>query len=487
VQNTEGPSLKKKAFNSVAWSAIDRFSSTGVQFILNIFIARLLLPSDYGLIGMLAVFIALAQSLVASGFNIALIQKKDVDEKDLSTVFYFNIAVSIVIYTVLFFSSGYIAEFYDTPLLAVLAKVIGLNILINSTVLVQKTILARNLNFKKQTIINLISTVISGGLGITAAFMGYGVWALVIQTISRNTLITLLFWGLSKWGPSLIFSYSSLKNLFKFGSRILASGILNVIFDNLYIIIIGKFYSAKELGFYTRAFQFNQFPPLSISSIILQVFLPVFSKIQDEKTRIIGAYKKTIKLIAFAVFPLMLGMGAVAKPLILLLLTEKWLPVVPLLQILVFIGMTIPIHALNMNLLNVNGRSDLFLRLEIIKKALIIIAVVVTVPYGVMVMVVGQLVASIIGFFINTYYTQKLYHYGPFSQIYDFGKYFILSIIMALLTYILTLQIQNLFLSLIIPMIFAILFYLSVSYFIKSEELNETVKILSRGKFNLFK
>lgn len=483
----ENKTLKKRTINSLTWSAIDRFSDQGVRFILNIVIARILLPSDYGLIGMLAIFIALSNTIVASGFNFAIIQTKKVNNVQLSTILYTNILLGILLYALLYACSGLIADFYKLEILSVLVKVIGINILINSTTLVQKSILSRNLQFKKLTIINLTSSVLSGFIGIIAAYSGYGVWSLVIQTITRNLLIAMLLWIIGRWMPLLAFRFKSVKQLFAFGSKLLASNIINVIFDNLYLIIIGKYYNAKELGFYTRAYQFNQFPSLSITSIIIQVFLPVFSKIQDEKERIISAYRKSIKLVAFLMFPLMLGLGAVAEPLILLLLTEKWLPVVPLLQIMVFIGMTFPIHALNMNLLNVKGRSDLFLRLEIIKKALIVIAIIITIPYGVKIMVVGQLVVSVIGFFINTYYTQKHYNYGAFSQIYDVGKYFIIALIMAIITYLLTTQISGMILSLLIPMAFSIIFYLGISYIIKSDELNETVKILSGGRYILIK
>jgi len=478
-------SLKSKALNSVAWSVVDRFATSGIQFVLNIIIARLLLPADYGLIAMLAIFIALAQSLVDSGFNVALIQKKNVEEKDLSTVFYFNIASGIVIYATLYFSSNLIAEFYNIPLLSILAKVIGINILINSLVLVHRTILAKKLDFKKQAIINIISTIISGGTGITAAFMGYGVWALVIQTLTRNALITILFWSLNTWCPSLVFSFSSIKSLFRFGSRMLVAGILNVIFDNLYLITIGKFYSAKELGYYSRAVQFNQFPASSVSSIVQQVFLPIFSKIQDEDERIISAYRRMLKLVAFVMFPLMICLGAVAKPLILLLLTEKWLPVAPLLQILVLIGMMYPIHSLNLNLLNVKGRSDLFLRLEVIKKIFIVIAVIITIPYGLMAVVIGQVIISILGFFLNTYYTNQIFGYGPFRQIKDFAPYLVLAMIMGLLAYLITTIVSNLALSLLISITFSLIFYISISYFMKSEELKETINILTKGRLIL--
>jgi len=475
--------LKTKAIHSIAWSAIDRFSDQGVRFLLNIIIARILLPADYGLIGMLAIFIALSNTIAAGGFSFAIIQTKNINDVQLSTILYANILLGIILYAGLYAASDSIAAFYDIEIMSVLVKVMGINILINSTTLVQKAVLSRNLHFKKLTIINLTSTLISGIIGIIAAYSGYGVWSLVIQTLVRNLLIAILYWIIGRWVPLLVLQFKSVKGLFAFGSKLLVSNIINVIFDNLYLILIGKFYSAKELGYYTRAYQFNQFPSLSITHIIIQVFLPVFSKIQDEKERIVSAYKKSIKLVAFIMFPLMLGIGAVAKPLILLLLTEKWLPVVPLLQIMVFIGMVFPIHALNMNLLNVRGRSDLFLRLEIIKKSLIVIAVLLTLPYGIKAMVFGQLVISFIGFFINTYYTKKHYNYGAISQIYDVGKHFILSVAMALITYLLTTQIPGLLLSLIIPIIFSIAFYLGLSYLFKSEELKETIKILSGGRF----
>ncbi len=466
-------SLKSKTVSSLKWSALDKLASSSIQFAIGVFIARLLLPSDYGLVGMITVFIAFSQSLIDGGFSSALIQKKNPENKDYSTSFYFNVFVGIILYAILFFASPFIAKFYNQPILENLSQVMGLNFIIISFSITQTAYLNKHLNFKTQTKISVLTAIISGIIGVIAAYNGLGVWAIVIQTLSRNLINTIIIWFSSTWFPSLEFSFDSLKSMFKFGSRLMGSNILNVVSDNIYSIVIGKYYSAQDLGFYSRSSQLNQFPASSVTSVLQRVFLPVFSQLQDENSRLIAAYRKAIKLIAFLMFPLMFGLGAVAKPLVLILLTGKWLPVVPMLQIMVLFGMFYPIHAINLNILNVKGRSDLFFNLEIIKKILTGFIILVTISLGLKAMIIGAVFLSGISFFINTYYTKKIFGYGPLNQIKDFYSSFILAFLMGVLVYIICNYINNPYISLLVSIPTGIVFYVLISLKSNFEQLVE--------------
>ena len=308
-------SLKKRAVNGVAWSAVERFSVQGLQFIMGLVLARLLLPSDYGLVGMLAIFLAISQTLVDSGFSSALIQKKNRNETDYSTAFFFNIGVGLFFYLILFFTAPLIADFYKISELSSLTKVIGINVFITSLAIVQRAKLTIKLDFKTQAKASLASIFIGGCVGIAMAYKGYGVWALVVQSLLRNGLNTLFLWLLSKWTPKVVFSKASFKELFSFGSKLLGAGLLDTIYRNIYLIIIGKIFSARELGFYTRAKQFQQLPSENITGIIQRVTFPVLSSIQDDDEKLLKAYRTFIKLSVFVVFPLMIGLAIVAEPL----------------------------------------------------------------------------------------------------------------------------------------------------------------------------
>ncbi|MBI9066038.1 MAG: lipopolysaccharide biosynthesis protein [Salinivirgaceae bacterium] len=475
-------SLKKKAFSSILWSAIDRFSSQGIAFIIGLILARILLPADYGLIGMLTIFIVLSQSLTDSGFSTALIQKKDTNNVDYSTIFYVNIFISLLVYIILFFSAKYISEFFGEPLLIDLTKVVGINVIINSLSIVQRAKLTRELEFKKQTKISVLSVIISGSVGVYLALNGYGVWALVYQTILRNVVSLVLFWTYSKWIPELLFSIKSLKSLFGFGSRILIWAVINSIFENIYFVVVGKYYSAQDLGYYTRAQQFKQLPASNITAILQRVTLPVFSQIQDDNIRLKIGYKKAIKLVAFIMFPLMTGLALIAKPLILTILTVKWLPAVALLQILSFEGILYPIHALNLNILNVKGYSNLFLRLDLIKKALIVVVIIVTISISIKAMVIGYLILSVISFFINTYYSKRFINYGAIEQIRDIAPYFFATAVMAILNLFILTLIDSYIYELIISIIFCGGFYFLIAYLFKFSELVELKSFFNNRK-----
>ncbi len=325
--------------------------------------------------------------------------------------------------------------------------------------------------FKKQTKASLSSIVISGGIGIYMAYTGFGVWALVWQTILRRIIETVILWVYSKWLPKEGFSIERFKGLFSFGSKLLAVGLIDTIYRNAYLIIIGKVFSASNLGFYTRAKQFNDFPSVNITGILQRVTFPILSELQDDDHKLLTAYRKIIKLSALVVFPLMMGLAALAEPLIRVILTEKWIETVWMLQLLTFAGMWYPIHALNLNILNVKGRSDLFLRLEIIKKAIITIVLIISVPLGIEAMIIGQIATSYIALIINTYYTKRIISYGFLQQMSDLLKVLFLSFAMGGIIYYTISFIQVDILKLIIGIVEGVVFYIGIAWFFNIGEI----------------
>lgn len=429
-------SLKQKTVNGTLWSSLERFSVQGIQFVVMIIMARILTPDDYGLVGMLTIFIAVSQSLIDSGFSQALIRKQDRTETDNSTVFYFNIAVGIVLYAILYICAPLIARFYQEPILTPLARVIGLGLVFNSLAVVQRALLTLTLDFKTQAKASLIGAIVSGLIGITMAYTGYGVWAIVTQQLVNFGIVTILLWLFSKWKPILAYSWASFRELFSFGSKLLASGLIETIYRNIYLIVIGKVFKAADLGYYTRAHQFSDFASSNITGIFQRVSYPVLCTIQNDDARLAVAYRRILCTSAFVIFPLLMGLAAVARPLIITFLTEKWLFSATLLVPLCFSAMWYPIHAINLNLLQVKGRSDLFLRLEIVKKFVGVSILCATIPMGLLAMCWGALLSSIICLVINTYFTGKLIHLGFFKQMKDLFPTLLLSMGMGLVVYL---------------------------------------------------
>jgi len=397
--------LKRKTVSGVMWSAIERFSLQGVQFVMQLVMARLLLPSDYGMIAMLTIFLQIAQAFIDSGFTNALIQKKDRTEVDYSTVFYFNIIIALLFYCILFVSAPLIAKFYNMPDLILVMRVMALSLIILSFSAVHKTKLTIEINFKIQSKITLIAAGISGIIGVGIAYLGYGVWALVYQSILNAMLTTILFNCFYRWKPLKTFSMKSFKRLFSFGSKLLVSGLIHTVYYNLYGIVIGKRFSAAELGYYTRAEQFAILPSYNLSAIITRVTFPILSSIQDDNERLASTYSR---LSSYLIFPLMVGLASLANPLVDLFLTEKWNGTVALLQILCFDWMFDHLSGINLNLLYVKGRSDLALRLEIIKKIIAITILLASIPLGIIGMCLGRVLYSLIATYANTYYTNSL-------------------------------------------------------------------------------
>ncbi len=475
-------SLKYKTLKGTVWSSIERFSVQGVAFIVMIIMARILTPDDYGLVAMLTIFIAISQSLVDSGFSQALIRKQDRNETDNSTVFYFNIGVGLILYLILFLCAPLIAKFYREPILTPITRVISLSIVINSFVVVQRAILTSRIDFKTQAKASMSAAVISGIVGVSMAYTGCGVWSIVWYQLSTLTVNVGLLWILSKWRPRLLYSWRSFRELFGFGSKLAASGILDTLYQNIYLIVIGKIFSAADLGYYTRASQFSQFPSSNLSGIIHRVTYPVLCTIQNDDNRLRSVYRRFLRLSAFIVFPLMIGLAAVAKPLILLLLKEQWSFCIILLQIICFSMMWYPIHAINLNLLQVKGRSDLFLKLEIIKKCIGVAILFITVPIGLIAMCCGSIFSSIICLIVNTHYTGKLIQVGFLTQMRDLLPTLAYSLTTGALVYGIVNILPGLWLQLVIGITFGILFFLSITKITHSRDLREAIAFIKEAR-----
>lgn len=473
-------SLKQKTTKGFFWSSVERFSNQGVQFFFSIILARLLSPSDYGIVAMVVIFFAIAQTFVDSGFSNAIVRKKDRTESDLSTCFYFNILVGFVFYILLFLCSPFIAEFYGQPILSPIVKISGLNVLINSLCIVQQAQFTIRIDFKTQAKVTLTSTVISGILGILLAYLGYGVWALVWQGVTGAFMRMILFWIFSKWRPRESFSKDSFHYLFGYGSKLLASGLLDTTYNNIYPIVIGKFYSPAQLGNFSRAQGWASLPSSNITGILQRVTFPVLTEMQDDNERLATNYRKLLRLSAFVVFPLMMLLAAIASPLVRVVITSKWDACVPYLQIICFAKMWYPIHAINLNLLQVKGRSDLFLRLEIIKKVVGVSVMCVTIPLGVTAMCFGMVFTSINALIINTYYAGKLIKVGYFTQMRDLLPIVFISLLMGACAYASTWLFSTEWIKLFVAVVIGGITYFILSKFFAKDEYVEVMNVIKR-------
>jgi O-antigen/teichoic acid export membrane protein len=456
-------SLRSKTIHALSWSFLESIGLQSVRFVIGIVLARLLLPEQFGLIAMLMIFMAVAQSFLDSGFGAALIQKREASVTDISTIFYFNIAVGLAASGLLCLIAPWIAAFYNQAILTPLTRALSLVIVINSFGLIQNTILSKQLNFKTQTKVSLIAGVLSGIIGITMAVEGFGVWSLAAQQISGSFFRTFLLWIFNDWRPELIFSFKSLQEMFGFGSRLLASDLLNQVFNNIYLLVIGKLFSARDLGFFTRALSIQDLPSHTLAGMVSRVTFPVFSTIQDDPPRLKRGLKKALTTLVLVNFPIMIGLAMVARPLVLFLLTEKWAESIPYLQLLCFLGLMFPIHLTNLNVLQALGRSDLFLRLEIIKKVLVVINIVITWRWGITAMIYGMMATSIIGYYLNSYYTGILIDYSIWKQLRDIWPYTFMVALMGMAIYISgLLPFPNYWSMLIVQIAIGIIVYISL-------------------------
>lgn len=473
-------SLKGKTVRGVVWSSIERFSVQGVQFLVMLLIAKFLTPADFGLVGMLAIFLAVAQSLIDSGFSQALIRKQDRTERDNSTVFYFNIVASALLYALLYVSAPWVADFYKEPQLCLLMRVLCLVVVINSFAVVQRAIYTATINFKIQAKASFTAALLSGGVGICLAMSGYGVWTLVWQQLLNAGINTLLLWGFSHWRPRLLYSWQSFCELFTFGFKLMLSGLLDTLYMNMYSLVIGKVFAPTSLGFYMQAQHFVQLPSSNITGILQRVTYPMLCMLQDDDDRLRKEYRQLLRLSAFIVFPLMCGLAGVSYPLVEFVLGEEWLFVAALIIPLCFSRMWYPIHAINLNLLQVKGRSDLFLRLEIIKKTIGVLVLVISLPFGLKFMCYSGIATSLMALMINTYYTGRLLHWGFWMQMRDLYATLVLSVGMFALVFGIVSMFSSVYLQLSVGTFIGAVFFIGVAYIFNFDELLYLQSIIKR-------
>lgn len=428
------PSLKDKTIKGTFWSAADAFLGQGISFVVGLVLARLLSPEEYGIIGISLTFTIIINGIVDSGFSNSLIRKKDTTNDDYNTMFITNMVMSVLLYILVYFTAPIVSKFFNLEITNIV-RVLGLMLIINGLSLVQNTILTKKIDFKTKTKISLISSISSGVIGITMAFVGFGVWALVAQQLSRQLIYTICLWIYNDWRPNFLFSISSFKYMWGFGWKLLVSGLLDNLWKELYQIVVGKFYNPATLGQYTRSRSYAQLFSSNITSIIQRVTYPVLAEVQDNKERMVAAYRKVIKTTMFVTCICMISLGAVAEPLIYCLIGPKWHEAATYLPLICISLSLYPLHAINLNMLQVQGRSDIFLYLEIIKKAYGLIPVAIGIFFNIYWMLIALIGAGIISFFLNTYYTGKRLGYNSWKQLKDIAPSYIIAFIIAISVY----------------------------------------------------
>lgn len=430
-------SLKNKTVKGVAWSGIDNVVQMGVTFVVSVILARLLSPDDYGLIGIITIFTAVCATLINAGFNSALIRKKDCTDDDYNMVFVCNLVLSLLLYAVIFVCSPLIADFFRREELTDLTRVASFAMVLGALAIVQQTRLTKRIDFKTQTKITMIASVSSGALGIVMALIGCGVWALVAQQLASQALRTVLLFFYNKWLPKLYFNSASFHELFGFGWKMMISGLFDTVWKELYQLVVGRFYSPATLGQYTRSKQFSRLFSNNLTTVIQRVTYPVLSNIQDDRERMVSVYRRIIKITMFITAICMLFLGAVSEPLLYCLIGPKWHEAAVYLPLICITGSTYPLHAINLNMLQVQGRSDLFLGLEVIKKIIGIGPLSVCIFYGILPMLYTSIITTIIAYFLNSYYSGKLIGYSSWMQIKDFAPSYGVATLIALSVYFL--------------------------------------------------
>lgn len=472
--------LKSKTVKGAAWSFAGSMANKGIQFLVSLLLARMLTPADYGLLGMIGFFIGIAGTFIDSGFSSALIQYKDRTNKDYCTVFYVNFGMSVLMYGLLYITAPWIADFYNQPPLVNIIRVYCLTFLIGGISAINSIHLSIELNYKLSNIIGTTSALLSGAIGVVCAFAGMGVWALIVQQLAASVIRMALLLYNVRWWPSLVFSVASFKRFFSYGSKLLMSGLLHTAYSNMYPMIIGKKFSASDLGYVSRAQGFNEMAGGTIFGILGSVAFPVLTRVQDDDSTLLRLYGKYIQMSAFAVFPIVFFIAGIAKPLILFLLTDKWAPSILLLQILSVGFVWDGIIRINLNLLYVKGRTDLVLRLEIIKKTIAFLIMLITVLIGnLIVMCVGMSVYGLIALYLNTIYTKKLLNFGFVKQMKQIWPYLSASLFITALALLFSWLIPQNLLSLVVSTIVCLPIYILICYKRKLYALQEVVQIIA--------
>jgi len=476
-------SLKKQTVHGILWRTAETGGNQIIQFVISIILARLILPEQFAAIAMLSIFLAVASDFISSGFPYALMRKTDRTQIDCCTVFYFNIIVSVLAYIVLYAVAPFVAKFYNLPELVAILRITSLTLIIGAVGRIQYTLFSAELDFKLITKLNLIATFVSGICGVILAYLDFQVWALVFQSIISNALGTVLIWIKSPWRPTWVFSWDSLSNFFSYGSKLLATSLLSTLYVNMYGVVIGKFFPHRELAFYNRSVGLSNLMSSTPTNVLTTVTFPVLCKLQDNLSDLRIKYRQMLSLSAFIIFPLCLGIGAISYPLINVLYTKTWIGAAVLLQILVFSAMFRPIHAINLNLLQVIGRSDLFFRLEIIKKVIAVILLCITLPMGLNAMCYGEVILSITSLFINTHYTGKLLDLGFLKQIRDIMPSLLLSLVLFSICKLVSSYLGLGLSSLLISIPIGIIFYLGIAFILRFNEF-ELLKSIIKEELN---
>jgi len=477
----DSASLKKKTISGMVWSFADLMANQGIQFILQIILARLLLPEHFGLIGMVLVFIAVSNTVVDSGFSTALIREKNPTKDDYSTVFYCNLIMGLVMYGIIYKYAFTISSFFGEPQLVPILRLLSLVLIINSFGIIQRVILIRNVDFKTHTKINIVAGITSGLMAVIFAMLGYGVWSLVIKTLSMQLIQLILLWSYIKWIPALVFNVHSFKRLINFSSKTLISTLIGTIYNNIYFVVIGRFYSTSHLGYYTNAVNLSNVFSNTITASIQRVTYPVLSSIKEDDERLKQSFKKVVKMSVFIVFPLMLGLAAIASPLINFLFGDKWMPSVIYLQLLCLAGMLHPLNAINSNILQVKGRSDLYLLLEIIKRSIMTILIVLALFFktGMLGLIGSVVLYSYITLFINIYYSSKEISYPIREQLKGILPMFFSSFLMGGIVYLSGMVLSgNSFIKLVSEVGIGIIVYVVICKMAKIEELNTSYEMI---------
>lgn len=411
--------LRSSVIAGVLWSFLEQLLRRGISIIVTLLLARFLVPEDFGLLAMMTVFIAIATALMDSGIQQAVIRKLEPDEAYFSTAFYTNLALGALAYTLLFVTAPFIASFYEELRLTLLIRVAGVVVLINAFQVIQVAMLSRDLNFKMQMKASVPAAVISGILAVVLAYMGFGVWALIAQTVLSALLIVLIYWWVQPWRPKAIFDLASLKEMYSFGYKLFLSGLLDTVSRNIYVLVIAKVFSAGVAGLYFFAERIKDLVISQLVSSVQKVTYPALSSLQDDNVKLKEGYRNVMQVTTFMLFPAMLMLAALAQPLFELFFPERWLPAVPYLQLMCIVGVLYPVHSINLNILKVKGRSDLFLGLEVFKKITLFVVLFISYRYGVIGILIGRGVQSLVSYAPNSYFSKQLIGYSVREQVQD--------------------------------------------------------------------
>lgn len=472
-------SLKQQTISGIVWSATQKFGSLGISFVSNIILARLLSPDDYGCIGLLAIFIVIAEVFVSGGFASALIQKENPSQKDYSTVFIWNIFVSLILYFILYLIAPYVASFYQIPLLVSVLRIQGIIIFINALSIIQLSILRKQLQFKKLSIIQMVAAIVSVIFAIVMAFKGCGIWSLVMQQLLYGLVTTMALWFTASWKPVLCFSFKSFKELFGYGAFLLLSDLLNSIYENIQGLLIGKKYTSIDMGYYTQARRLETVPTQSISYVVSQVTFPVFAKLQNDKQQLYVAVRKSLRMMNYLNFPLMILLIVVAEPLFILLFSDKWIDSVPYFQILCLSGIVNCLQSVNYQVVCAVGKSKEVFKWNVVKRLIGFVFIFIGLYWGIIGLLYGMVCSFYFTFIVNALVATPTTGYTIFQQLKDVFPILVISIISAVLSYPITeLKVFNHITILFLQVIVYVICYLCISKIMKRIELNDYINII---------